>query len=115
MTLGGLTADTPTASAWPAATHRRGLLITDIGGTLFTFDVPLARLAMTDTPVHQCGAGVIVATTNTLANIRFFCALTRTPATVFFAMTRSLHSLQKSTKVFQWDILKCISYTRLVW
>ena len=106
--LGGLTADTPAAG--PAANHRKGLLITAIGGTMFTFDVPLARLAMTDqwtltfvrglflaigiavlwmalrringtrTPFINGWAGVIVATTNTLANIMFFCALTRTPA-----------------------------------
>ncbi len=34
----------------PSDDHRRGLLLTAIGAVLFTFDVPLIRLAATDNP-----------------------------------------------------------------
>jgi drug/metabolite transporter (DMT)-like permease len=90
--------------------HRKGLILTAIGGTLFTFDVPLARLAMTDhwtlifvrgvflaiaialfwlafrringhrEPFINGWAGIIVAITNTLANIMFLTAVTKTTA-----------------------------------
>jgi len=90
--------------------HRKGLVLTAIGGTLFTFDVPLARLAMTDQwtlifvrgvflalaitifwlafrringtrlPFINGWAGIIVAVTNTLANILFLSAVTKTTA-----------------------------------
>jgi len=90
--------------------HRKGLILTAIGGTLFTLDVPLARLAMTDQwtlifvrgiflalaitvfwlvfrringhrePFINGWAGVIVAITNTLANIMFLSAVTKTTA-----------------------------------
>ncbi|MBL8894000.1 MAG: DMT family transporter [Rhizobiales bacterium] len=90
--------------------HRKGLILTAIGGTLFTFDVPLARLAMTDQwtlifvrgiflalaitvfwlafrringnrlPFINGWAGLIVAVTNTLANVMFLSAVTKTTA-----------------------------------
>ncbi|MBL8908970.1 MAG: DMT family transporter [Rhizobiales bacterium] len=93
-----------------ASDHRKGLILTAIGGTLFTFDVPLARLAMTDQwtlifvrgiflalaivifwlafrringarlPFINGWAGIIVAITNTLANIMFLSAVTKTTA-----------------------------------
>jgi drug/metabolite transporter (DMT)-like permease len=90
--------------------HRRGLVLTAIGGLLFTFDVPLVRLAMADpttlifarglllaiaitvfwaavnhyrrtkTPFIDGQAGVIVAITNTLANVMFLTAVNKTTA-----------------------------------
>ncbi len=93
-----------------ASEHRKGLILTAIGGTLFTLDVPLARLAMTDQwtlifvrglflalaivifwlafrringnrlPFINGWAGIIVAVTNTLANIMFLSAVTKTTA-----------------------------------
>ena len=89
---------------------RRGLFITAIGGLLFTLDIPLLRLAAGDpwTMVFARGvimaltitlawlayqwmrgrsepfingrAGLIVAATNTLANIMFISAVTKTTA-----------------------------------
>jgi drug/metabolite transporter (DMT)-like permease len=93
-----------------ASEHRKGLILTAIGGTLFTFDVPLARLAMTDhwtlifvrglflaiaitlfwlafrkinghrEPFINGWAGIVVVITNTLANIMFLSAVTMTTA-----------------------------------
>lgn len=107
-TQGSMRADVQAVAR--SSNHRKGLLITAVGGTIFTFDIPLARLAMTDqwtltcvrglflavaiavlwtvfrringirTPFINGWAGIIVAITNTIANILFFCALTRTPA-----------------------------------
>jgi drug/metabolite transporter (DMT)-like permease len=92
------------------AVHRKGLALTAVGGILFTFDVPLARLAMTDhwtlifarglflafaitvfwlvfrringhrEPFINGWAGWVVALTNTLANIMFLAAVTKTNA-----------------------------------
>jgi len=89
---------------------RRGLSITAIGGLLFTLDIPLLRLADgdqwtmifargvlmaltitlawlayrwingTSEPFINGRAGLIVAATNTLANIMFICAVTKTTA-----------------------------------
>lgn len=99
-----------TPSATPHLDHRRGLLITAIGGLLFTLDVPLLRLAAADqwTMIFARGAflafaisawwfltrqtsgnrapfingwpGGIVAITNTFANIMFIAAVTKTTA-----------------------------------
>jgi drug/metabolite transporter (DMT)-like permease len=90
--------------------HRKGLFLTAVGGMLFTFDVPLVRLAMADpftlifargillaiaitvfwaainhyrrtrTPFINGSAGLIVAITNTLANIMFLTAVNKTTA-----------------------------------
>ncbi len=90
--------------------HQRGLLLTGFGGVLFTFDIPLLRLADGDqwtmifargvflalaitawwffyfrmrgekVPFINGKAGVIVACTNTLANIMFIAAVTKTTA-----------------------------------
>lgn len=89
---------------------RRGLAITALGGMLFTLDVPLLRLASGDywtmifarglcmgltiaawwflynrlngsrEPFINGWPGVIVAATNTLANIMFIAAVTKTTA-----------------------------------
>jgi drug/metabolite transporter (DMT)-like permease len=89
---------------------RRGLSITAIGGLLFTLDIPLLRLAAGDQwtmifargvlmaltitlawlayrwmrgnsqPFINGRAGLIVAATNTLANIMFISAVTKTTA-----------------------------------
>ena len=89
---------------------RRGLSITAIGGLLFTLDIPLLRLAASDhwtmifargtlmalaitfawlvyrwmkdssQPFINGRAGLIVAVTNTLANIMFITAVTKTTA-----------------------------------
>ena len=89
---------------------RRGLSITAIGGLLFTLDIPLLRLAAGDQwmmifargalmaltisfawlayrwwkgasdPFINGRAGLIVAVTNTLANIMFISAVTKTTA-----------------------------------
>ena len=90
--------------------HRKGLLIAGIGGILFTFDIPLLRLAGGDqwTMIFGRGIflfiaiftwwylfrwrrghkefflngwpGVAVAFTNTIANILFIAAITKTTA-----------------------------------
>lgn len=90
--------------------HQRGLLLTGLGGVLFTLDIPLLRLAGGDhwlmifgrgiflflaitawwffwfrmrgekVPFINGKAGVIVAVTNTLANIMFIAAVTMTTA-----------------------------------
>lgn len=90
--------------------HQKGLLLTGLGGVLFTFDIPLLRLADADqwtmifarglflaaaitawwffyyrargqkVPFINGKAGVIVAITNTLANIMFIAAVTQTTA-----------------------------------
>ncbi len=90
--------------------HRNGLLITGIGGLLFTWDIPLLRLAAGDqwtmimargvfmfiaigawwlvsrrlrgetTPFIKGGAGWIVVATSTLANLFFISAVTKTTA-----------------------------------
>ncbi len=94
--------------------HRKGLAIAGIGGILFTFDIPLLRLANPDHLVSQSTLifgrgiflfiaislwwyfyrwrrghrelflngwpGIIVACTNTLANILFIAAISRTTA-----------------------------------
>lgn len=90
--------------------HRRGLAITAIGGLLFTLDVPLLRLAAGDQwtmifargiflataislwwvifrkrsgesmPFINGWPGAIVALTNTIANIMFIAAVTKTTA-----------------------------------
>jgi drug/metabolite transporter (DMT)-like permease len=94
----------------PAKYDRRGLAITALGGMLFTLDVPLLRLAAGDQwtmifargicmglaitawwffyrrlkgshePFINGWPGVIVAGTNTLANIMFIAAVTKTTA-----------------------------------
>jgi drug/metabolite transporter (DMT)-like permease len=103
---------TPAEAAFvaSAADHRRGLFLTAVGGMLFTFDVPLVRLAKADpstlifargillavaitifwaainyarktkTPFIDSRAGIIVAITNTLANIMFLTAVGKTTA-----------------------------------
>lgn len=90
--------------------HRRGLLLTAIGAVLFTFDVPLIRLAASDKwtlmftrglllflamtvlwMVFQRGwrgsvsyisgiGGIIAAISSTLANLMFLAAVTETTA-----------------------------------
>lgn len=90
--------------------HQKGLLLTAIGGILFTFDIPLLRLANADQwtmiflrgmflataitvwwyvcfyrrgiklPFINGWAGVIVAVTNTIANLLFIAAVTKTTA-----------------------------------
>ena len=90
--------------------HRNGLLITSIGGLLFTWDIPLLRLAGADqwtmimargvfmfvaiaawwlvsrrlrgdtTPFIKGGAGWIVVATSTIANLFFIAAIGRTTA-----------------------------------
>ena len=90
--------------------HRNGLLITGIGGLLFTWDIPLLRLAGADqwtmittrgvfmfaaiglwwlisrrmrgdrTPFINGAAGWIVVITSTIANLFFIAAVTRTTA-----------------------------------
>lgn len=90
--------------------HRRGLLLTAIGAVLFTFDVPLIRLAASDKwtlmfarglllflamtvlwLIFQRGwrggvtyisgtAGIIAAVSSTLANLMFLAAVTETTA-----------------------------------
>jgi len=92
------------------ADHRRGLFLTAVGGMLFTFDVPLVRLAQSDpttlifargillaiaialfwvgfnhyrktrSPFINGRAGAIVAVTNTLANLMFLTAVNKTTA-----------------------------------
>lgn len=99
-----------TDSARLTTDHRRGLVVTAVGGLLFTLDVPLLRLAGGDQwtmifarglflafaisawwYVHRQGRGIrvpfingwpgaIVAFTNTLANIMFIAAVTKTTA-----------------------------------
>lgn len=89
---------------------RTGLLITTIGGLLFTLDLPLLRLALTDKWTMVCargvflfisitlvwylirrfqgsripyiagGAGIAVALTNTLANITYIGSIVETNA-----------------------------------
>src|SRR4051812_38884789 len=85
-----------------SGSHQRALLLSAVGGMLFTFDVPLARLAMSDKwtlifgrgiffalaitifwfvtrrrePFVNGWAGIVVAITNTLANIMFLAAVT---------------------------------------
>lgn len=89
---------------------RKGLLITTIGGLLFTLDLPLLRLALTDKWTMVCargvflflsitiawwlvrhyrgskvpyiagGAGIAVAVTNTIANISYIGAIVETDA-----------------------------------
>lgn len=91
--------------------HRRGLLLTAIGAVLFTFDVPLIRLAASDKwtlmfarglllflamtvmwMIFQRGwrgsisyisgvGGIIAAVSSTLANLMFLAAVTETTAT----------------------------------
>jgi drug/metabolite transporter (DMT)-like permease len=90
--------------------HQKGVLLTSFGGILFTFDIPLLRLAGDDAwtlifgrgvflclaitawwffwyrmrghkvPFINGRAGVIVAVTNTLANLMFIAAVTMTTA-----------------------------------
>jgi drug/metabolite transporter (DMT)-like permease len=90
--------------------HRRGLLTTGLGCLLFTWDIPLLRLAGADqwtmifsrgifmfaaitlwwflfrrlrgdrTPFIDGGAGVIVMVTSTVANLLFISAITKTTA-----------------------------------
>src|SRR5437868_6053103 len=90
--------------------HRRGLLLTAIGAVLFTFDVPLIRLAASDkwtlmfsrglllflamtilwmvfqrgwrgsVSYISGGAGIIAAISSTLANLMFLAAVTETTA-----------------------------------
>jgi hypothetical protein len=102
--------------------HQKGVLLTSFGGILFTFDIPLLRLAGDDAwtlifgrgvflclaitawwffwyrmrghkvPFINGQAGLIVAVTNTLANLMFIAAVTMTTAAnlVFIlALTRS--------------------------
>jgi drug/metabolite transporter (DMT)-like permease len=97
-------------SAHGPGNHRTGLVVTGIGGLLFTWDIPLLRLAGADqwtmittrglfmftaiglwwlfarwrrgegTPFINGGAGVIVVITSTIANLFFIAAVTRTTA-----------------------------------
>ena len=90
--------------------HQKGVLLTGFGGILFTFDIPLLRLAGEDAwtlifgrgmllclaitawwflwyrmrghkvPFINGGAGLTVAVTNTLANLMFIAAVTMTTA-----------------------------------
>jgi len=90
--------------------HQKGVLLTGLGGILFTFDIPLLRLAGDDAwtlifgrgmllslaitawwfywhpmrghnvPFINGRAGLIVAVTNTLANLMFIAAVTMTTA-----------------------------------
>jgi drug/metabolite transporter (DMT)-like permease len=90
--------------------HQKGILLTSLGGVLFTFDIPLLRLAGDDAwtlifgrgvflflaitgwwffwyrmrghkvPFINGRAGLIVAVTNTLANLMFIAAVTMTTA-----------------------------------
>jgi drug/metabolite transporter (DMT)-like permease len=90
--------------------HQKGVLLTSFGGILFTFDIPLLRLAGDDAwtlifgrgvflclaitawwffwyrmrghkvPFINGRAGLIVAVTNTLANLMFIAAVTMTTA-----------------------------------
>jgi drug/metabolite transporter (DMT)-like permease len=90
--------------------HQKGVLLTSFGGVLFTFDIPLLRLAGDDAwtlifgrgmflclaitawwffwyrmrghkvPFINGRAGLIVAVTNTLANLMFIAAVTMTTA-----------------------------------
>lgn len=90
--------------------HRRGLYLTAIGAVLFTFDVPLIRLAAADKWTLMCArglllflamtvlwmifqrgwrggvsyisgpAGLIAAVSSTLANLMFLAAVTETTA-----------------------------------
>ncbi|MFW6076759.1 MAG: DMT family transporter [Hyphomicrobiales bacterium] len=90
--------------------HQKGVLLTSFGGILFTFDIPLLRLAGDDAwtlifgrglflclaitawwffwyrmrghkvPFINGRAGLIVAVTNTLANLMFIAAVTLTTA-----------------------------------
>lgn len=92
------------------STVRKGLAITTIGGLLFTLDLPLLRLALTDKWTMICargvflflsitavwylirtvkgtripyiagGAGIAVAITNTLANITYIGSIVETNA-----------------------------------
>lgn len=94
----------------PSDGHRRGLLMTALGAILFTFDVPLIRLASADKwtlmftrglllflamtvlwMIFQKGwrggvsyisgpAGIIAAISSTLANLMFIAAVTETTA-----------------------------------
>jgi drug/metabolite transporter (DMT)-like permease len=94
----------------PSDDHRRGLLLTAIGAVLFTFDVPLIRLAASDkwtlmfsrglllflamtilwmvfqrgwrgsVSYISGGAGIIAAISSTLANLMFLAAVTETTA-----------------------------------
>jgi drug/metabolite transporter (DMT)-like permease len=94
----------------PSADHRRGFYLTAIGAILFTFDVPLIRLAASDKwtlmfvrglllflamtvlwMIFQRGwrggvsyisgpAGIIAAVSSTLANLMFLAAVTETTA-----------------------------------
>lgn len=98
----------PTQSAGDG--HRRGLFLTTIGAVLFTFDVPLIRLAASDKwtlmfarglllflamtvlwMIFQRGwrggvsyisgrAGIVAAISSTLANLMFLAAVTETTA-----------------------------------
>jgi drug/metabolite transporter (DMT)-like permease len=94
----------------PSAGHRRGFYLTAMGAVLFTFDVPLIRLAASDKwtlmfarglllflamtvlwMIFQRGwrggvsyisgpAGIIAAISSTLANLMFLAAVTETTA-----------------------------------
>ena len=96
--------------AKPLTIHQKGVLLTGLGGLLFTFDIPLLRLAGGDqwtlifgrglllflaitawwflwyrmrghkVPYINGWPGLIVACTNTLANVMFIAAVTRTTA-----------------------------------
>lgn len=110
MELGPLTKFPEADLSGHDADHRKGLFLTAVGGMLFTFDVPLVRLAQSDpmtlifargillaiaitvfwlainhyrktrTPFINGRAGVIVAITNTLANVMFLTAVNETTA-----------------------------------
>ncbi len=99
-----------TDTSTKASHHQKGLLITTVGGLLFTLDIPLLRLAGSDqwtmifvrgifmfaaitawwfwfsakdgkrVPFINGGAGWIVVATNTLANLLFIAAVTKTTA-----------------------------------
>src|SRR5947208_2691730 len=98
------------AGSQKADEHRKGVVLTAVGGLLYTFDVPLLRLAHTDpstlifvrgillpvaitllwmglnryrgtkTPFIDGMAGVTVAITSALTNIIFLTAVTKTTA-----------------------------------
>ncbi len=99
-----------TKSALSQRQHRNGLLVTGLGGLLFTWDIPLLRLSGTDqwtmtmtrgvfmfvaislwwlvsrrlngqrTPFINGPAGWLVVVTSTVANLFFIAAVTRTTA-----------------------------------
>ena len=122
-----------TTVAHDPAEHRKGLLIAAIGGILFTFDIPLLRLAGGDqwTMIFGRGIflftaitlwwyffrwrkghrefflngwpGVAVAFTNTVANILFIAAITKTTAAnlVFILALNPIFAA-----VLAWAVLK---------